>query len=225
MTITSCIFDLDGVIVDTAKHHYIAWRTIAHTLGFDFTEEQNETLKGISRYDSLTKLLEIGGISMPEDEKLTLCEKKNIIYLDLANQMDESDILPGVKAFLTELKSHNIAIALGSASKNAVGILEIIGLKSYFDAIVDGNSVKNSKPDPEVFLLGAQLLGTLPSQTIVFEDSQKGLEAAKAGGFISVGIGDPAILDMADLVIPGFAEYTVKSLFDQVSSHINHSQA
>lgn len=220
MNIKACIFDLDGVIVDTAKYHYIAWKEIANSLGFEFTEEQNETLKGISRYDSLEKLLQIGNITKTEEEKISLCEKKNQIYLDLANKMDESETLPGVKEFLVELKSKNIGVALGSASKNAIGILEIIGLKDYFDAIVDGNSVKNSKPDPEVFILGAEMLQCSPSDTVVFEDSQKGLEAAISGGFISVGIGEPEVLDIADMVIPGFDNLQVDNFINQLSKHL-----
>lgn len=214
MTITACIFDLDGVIVDTAKYHFKAWQKIAESFDFQFTHAQNETLKGISRYDSLTKLLEYAGVTQTEDQKIALCADKNEIYLDLVKYMDHSEILPGVKEFLEELREKGIKIALGSASKNAIPILEKIGLKEYFEIIIDGNSVSNSKPHPEVFLSGAEGLGVTPSETVVFEDSQKGLEAAIAGKFITIGIGSPEHLSEADAVVPGFEQMTFKSLKD-----------
>ncbi len=204
MKIEACIFDLDGVIVDTARYHYKAWQKIATDLGFDFTEEMNETLKGISRYDSLTQLLKFGQIQKSHEEKLELCKVKNDIYLDSLSEMDESAILPGVTKFLTELDNANIKIALGSASKNAIKVLDLIGIKDSFGVIIDGNGVTKSKPDPEVFLIGAERLKVSPQKTIVFEDSDKGLDAAIAGGFITVGIGNDENLGKADYVMPGF---------------------
>ncbi len=173
------LFDLDGVIVDTAKHHYIAWRALASELGFEFTEQDNERLKGVSRMDSLNILLEVGGLALPEDEKQQLAAKKNDQYVKAIKQMDETEILPGVTAFLTALKAAGISFALGSASKNAPIILNQIGLYDAFDAIVDGNVIEKAKPDPEVFLKGAELLGVAPEACVVFEDAQAGIELVK----------------------------------------------
>lgn len=214
MAIKACIFDLDGVIVDTAKYHFKAWQIIATELGFEFTHDQNETLKGISRYDSLSKLLEYGNIQKSEAEKIALCDKKNVIYLDLVINMDESEILPGVKEFINEIAQNNIKIALGSASKNAISILEKIGMKDFFEVIIDGNNVSKSKPDPEVFLSGAAQLGVAPAESVVFEDSQKGLEAALAGHFMTVGIGSLDHLAEAHAVIQGFENLTLSKLKD-----------
>ncbi|MFZ5354520.1 MAG: beta-phosphoglucomutase [Bacillota bacterium] len=212
--IKACIFDLDGVIVDTAKYHYLAWKAIADELGFDFTEEHNERLKGISRMASLDILLEIGGVSMSADDKNLLAEKKNNIYVDYINKMPKEEILPGVKDFLKELRSKGIRIALGSASKNAISILNRLELLCMFDAIVDGNKVVNAKPDPEVFLRAASELLMIPVQCMVFEDAAAGVKAAKAAGMSCVGIGDPKILYEADMVIPGFEHIDIDTVLN-----------
>ena len=204
MKIKACLFDLDGVIVDTAKYHFIAWKEMAAELGFDFTETENELLKGVSRMRSLDILLGIGKISKTEAEKQALAEKKNLRYLEYVKQMDESEILPGVTLFLDDLRSNGILIALGSASKNAPLILERIHLKEKFDVIVDGNSVSRAKPDPEVFLKGAELLKVQPSECLVFEDAQAGIEAALNGGMKVIGVGSSDNLSLADHYIPGF---------------------
>ena len=159
-----CIFDLDGVVVDTAKYHFIAWRKLANELGFEFTVEENERLKGVSRMDSLNILLEIGKKTYDEETKIKLAEKKNNWYVEYITKMDESEILPGVKEFMTLLKTENIKIALGSVSKNAMSILNNIHLTEYFDSIIDGTKVSNAKPDPEVFLNAAKELKVLPQE-------------------------------------------------------------
>lgn len=210
--IKACLFDLDGVIVDTAKYHYIAWKELANELGFDFTEEDNERLKGVSRMRSLDILLEIGNKTLTEEEKLQYAEKKNTNYVSYIQKMQEDEILPGVKKFLTDLRNNGIKIALGSASKNAPLILNQIGLTSYFDEIVDGNSVANAKPDPEVFTKGASLLGVDPKDCVVFEDAVAGIEAAIAGGMYSIGVGDAETLSEANFVIKGFEEMTIDRL-------------
>lgn len=192
------LFDLDGVIVDTAKHHFIAWRALAAELGFDFTEADNERLKGVSRMDSLNILLEIGGINISEEKKKALAAKKNEQYVKAIQQMDRSEILPGVERFLTELKEKGVPFALGSASKNAPLILKQIDLYDTFDAIVDGNVISKAKPDPEVFLKGAELLKIDPKDCVVFEDAQAGIEAGKHAGMYVVGVGDADILTGAD---------------------------
>lgn len=204
MKIKACLFDLDGVIVDTAKYHFIAWKEMAAELGFDFTEKENELLKGVSRMHSLDILLGIGKISKTEEEKQALAEKKNQRYLEYVKQMNEEEILPGVMRFLDDLRSNGVLIALGSASKNAHLILDRIHLKEKFDAIVDGNSISRAKPDPEVFLRGAELLKLNPAECLVFEDAQAGIEAALNGGMKVIGVGSSDNLSLADHYIPGF---------------------
>jgi beta-phosphoglucomutase len=202
--IKACLFDLDGVIVDTARYHFIAWKEMADELGFVFTEKENELLKGVSRTRSLEILLELGKIDKTEAAKLQLAERKNQRYLEHVNQMTEAEILPGVTRLLDDLRSNGILIALGSASKNAPLILERIHLKEKFDAIVDGNSVSKAKPDPEVFLKGARLLKVEPNECLVFEDAQAGIDAALNGGMSVIGIGSSENLSYADHIIPGF---------------------
>jgi len=210
--IEACLFDLDGVVVDTARYHFIAWKALAEELGFEFTLEDNERLKGVSRMHSLDILLEIGGLNFSEPEKLAMAEKKNTLYVSYIEKMTPEETLPGVENFLQELRTAGIGIALGSASKNAPMILERIQLSGMFDAIVDGNSISEAKPNPEVFLKGAEKLGALPENCVVFEDAIAGIEAAQNANMYSVGIGDPENLGFADLVIPGFDGFTVEKL-------------
>ncbi|WP_303309754.1 beta-phosphoglucomutase [Hymenobacter sp. BT730] len=211
-TIKACLFDLDGVIVDTAKFHYQAWKTLADGLNIDFTEHDNERLKGVSRMRSLEIILEIGGVTMPEAEQVTLATRKNEVYLEDVQRMTEADVLPGVRRFLEECRAAGLKTALGSASKNARLILERVQLLSLFDAVVDGTDVANAKPDPEVFLKGAEMLGVAPEECVVFEDAVAGVEAARNGGMHCIGVGDASILSDADFVIPGFEEMTVARL-------------
>ena len=219
--IKAFLFDLDGVLVDTAVFHYQAWRRMANSLGFDFTHEFNETLKGVSRMDSLNRILALGNVTLPEERKLELAAQKNEWYLELVKQMTPDDILPGVNAFLAQIKQageqgHLIKIALGSVSKNAPLILERVGLSHIFDAIIDGSKITNSKPDPEVFLKGAAELYVAPEECIVFEDAVAGIEAAKRANMFALGIGTPDILTQADLVVPSFAHITVTELLAAV---------
>lgn len=191
------IFDLDGVIVDTAKYHYLAWKKLANDLGFEFTKEQNEMFKGVSRKRCLEILLDIGEIDATQEQFDTWMVEKNIDYLEYIEKMDESEILPDVTKILDYLKDKEQPIALGSASKNAKPILEKVGLLSYFDTIVDGNNVTKAKPDPEVFLIAAKQLGVNPEDCIVFEDAVAGIEAANRAEMISIGIGEKNILNEA----------------------------
>ena len=177
-----CIFDLDGVIVDTAKYHYLAWKEIASELGFEFTEKDNELLKGVSRMASLEILLNIGGINVCEEEKLKLADKKNKIYLSYITKMTSEEVLSGVRDFLEDLHQNGIQIALGSASKNAKTILKQVGIEDMFDAIADGTNVTQAKPDPEVFQKGAELLHLPAEECLVFEDAVAGVEAAHRAG-------------------------------------------
>ena len=202
------IFDLDGVIVDTAKYHYLAWRNLANALGFDFTEEQNELLKGVSRIQSLEILLSIGKVELPGVEKEKLLLQKNKEYLEYVNKMTSEEILPGVNDLLNFLEINDIKYALGSASKNAPLILEKVGLLNRFTAIVDGNDVSKAKPDPEVFLIGAKKLGINPENCVVVEDAIAGIEAANAAKMISIGIGDANVLYEADYVFKDMTAIT-----------------
>ena len=215
MNTKAFIFDLDGVIVDTAKYHYLAWLKIANQLGIEFTHEHNELLKGVRRVRSLDIILGLGKVDASQEDKDKWLIQKNEDYLSYLVDMDESEILPGVMPILKYLKEQKQLIALGSASKNARPILEKTGTLSYFDAIVDGNDVSNAKPDPEVFLLAAKLLNTKPEDSIVFEDSVAGVQAANIGGMTSVGIGDGKTLYEAKYI---FKDFTLmdKSFIDDL---------
>ena len=198
------IFDLDGVIVDTARYHFLAWQKIAGELGIEFTPEHNEQLKGVSRVRSLDIILELGKIEASQEEKNQWLVQKNEDYLSYLVNMNFSEILPGVIPILQFLKENQQGIALGSASKNARPILEKTGIISYFDAIVDGNDVINAKPDPEVFLQAARLLNISNENAIVFEDSVAGVQAANIAKMTSVGIGEASVLHEAKYIFKDF---------------------
>lgn len=210
--IQACLFDLDGVIVDTAVYHYKAWKRLANELGFDFTEEQNELLKGVSRVRSLEIILEIGGVTKTDTEKEELATRKNSRYVDMINQMRPDEVLPGAREFVQTCRDAGIKTALGSASKNSMTILEKINMVDLFDAIIDGNKVSKAKPDPEVFLKGAEALGVAPPACVVFEDAIAGVEAAIDGGMKVVGIGLPSVLKGANLVVIGLSEMSLEKL-------------
>lgn len=204
------IFDLDGVLVDTAKYHYLGWKKLADRLGFSFTEQQNEALKGISRMAALDLLLKMGDMNekFSEEEKEELAAEKNQYYLDFVSQLKEEELFPGVTELFERMKQANIKIALGSASKNARLILERLHIKDYFDFIVDGTLVKKAKPDPEVFTLSADRLGIPYEKCVVFEDSAAGIQAAKTAGMTAVGIGTRKNLPMADYICSNVGEFT-----------------
>jgi beta-phosphoglucomutase len=204
MKISACIFDLDGVIVDTAKYHYLAWKRLARELGFDFSSKQNEHLKGVSRMRSLEILLEIGGKTLSGSEMEEAARRKNAWYVDFISTITPNEILPGVPNFLWQLKSYGIMKAIGSASKNAAIILNRLQIRELFDVVIDGNKVTKAKPDPEIFLLSAEALQCKPAECLVFEDAQSGIEAAKNGGMPCVGVGDVETLKQADMVIRSF---------------------
>lgn len=212
MTKTAFIFDLDGVIVDTAKYHYLAWRKLARELGFEFTKEQNELFKGVSRKRCLEILLDIGKVEATQEQFDRWLVEKNEDYLSYIEDMDESEILPDVVKVLEYLKDKKTPLALGSASKNAKPILEKVKLLPYFDAIVDGTDVAKAKPDPEVFLIAAQKMDARPENCIVFEDAVAGIQAANNAGMTSIGIGDAKTLSEADYVFKDFTEISVEFL-------------
>jgi beta-phosphoglucomutase len=198
------IFDLDGVIVDTAKYHFLAWQKIAQELQIEFTHEHNELLKGVSRVRSLDIILEIGKVQATPEQKAVWLHQKNEEYLSYLVDMDASELLPGVLQVLHFLKEKGQSIALGSASKNARPILEKTGIMPLFDAIVDGNDVTNAKPDPEVFIQAAQKVGVSNENSIVFEDSVAGIQAANIAHMTSIGIGEATILHEAKYIFKDF---------------------
>jgi beta-phosphoglucomutase len=198
------IFDLDGVIVDTAKYHFLAWQKLAQELGIEFTPEHNEELKGVSRVRSLDIILELGNVQASQEDKNKWLIQKNEDYLSYLVDIDESEILPGVLPVLHYLKDKNQLIALGSASKNARPILEKTGILNLFDVIVDGNDVSNAKPDPEVFLQAAKKLGATNENSIVFEDSVAGIQAANIANMTSIGIGEATTLHEAKYIFKDF---------------------
>jgi len=217
MTKKAFIFDLDGVIVDTAKYHFLAWKKLANSIGVDFTETQNEQLKGVSRVRSLEKILAWGNKSFSDAEFTELMALKNDDYLGYIAKMDEQEILPDVTkvlGFLIEEKQH---IALGSASKNARMILEKVNLLEKFEVLVDGNDVTKAKPDPEVFLKAARELHAEPKNCIVFEDSVAGIEAANIANMVSIGIGDEKTLSKADFIFKDFTEISTEFLNELIN--------
>ncbi len=203
---------MDGVVVDTAKYHYIAWQKIAEDLGFHFSEKDNERLKGVSRMDSLDILLGLGKITLEQDQKELMADKKNNLYVSYIRTMTPDEILPGVIPFLDDLRLNGILIGLGSASKNAMTILELIDLSHKFDVVIDGNKVSKAKPDPEVFLMGASELEVNPLNCLVFEDAQAGIDAARNAGMHIIGIGQDENLKNAEFVIPGFENMSFNRL-------------
>jgi beta-phosphoglucomutase len=216
MNIKACIFDLDGVIVDTAHYHFIAWRRLANHLGFDFDETANEQLKGVGRMESLDIILGWGGVTLDDDKKVELASQKNEWYKGYINEMQPDEILEGVPAFLEQLAAKGIRMAIGSSSKNAQAVLRQIGIADQFDAIIDGTKLTRSKPDPQVFQLGAEEMEISPAEIIVFEDAASGIEAALNGGFYAVGIGAPENLPAAQLVLPNFIGVQFEDLVQQL---------
>lgn len=203
------LFDLDGVLADTAKYHFLAWREIAGELGIEFTKDDNERLKGVSRERSFEIVLEVGNKTMAKEEQKEYCERKNERYLSYIQKMEADEILPGVREFLEDARKKGYLISLGSASKNSALILDRLGITHYFDAIIDGTKVTKAKPDPEVFQKGAEALGLPCNSCVVFEDAKAGIEAAHRAGMKAIGVGAGENLREADAVIPGFLGLTV----------------
>ncbi len=218
--IQGCIFNLDGVIVDTGKYHYQAWRRLANQLGFDFSREQNAELKGLGRMASLEKILEWGDIYMPEAEKMHWADVKNNWYIGLISNMKPGEILPGVLLFLRQVRESGIKIALSSASQNARAVLKSTGIESFFDVVLDGNTVKKAKPDPQCFLMAANALELDAGACLVFEDAPLGIEAALLGGFPVVGIGPAPLLLKAHATIEGFENLSFNSLLAQLMERV-----
>lgn len=212
--IACCIFDLDGVVVDTARYHFQAWAELAQALGFVFTAEQGEATKGVSRMASLEIVLGAGGMQdrFSVAQKERMAQDKNRRYLELIEAMTPEEVLPGVAAFLCELRGLGVKVVLGSASKNAGVILDRCALRPLFDAVIDGTRVSKAKPDPEVFLKGAEAVCMHPAQCVVFEDASAGIEAATRAGMRSVGVGPSPALGQASMRIASFADFTFDKL-------------
>jgi len=208
--IKAVIFDLDGVVVDTAKFHFVAWNDIAKQFGFEISSHQNEQLKGVSRIKSLDLILEWGHIKLSQEQKTLLLNQKNEAYLAAINLLNKTDILPGILEILTYLKSKNIPVALGSASKNALPILQKLGISTLFNVIVDGNIVQKAKPDPEVFMQAANKLHVLPEHCLVIEDAKAGIDAANNAKMTSIGIGNKEILINASYVLEDTSKLSKK---------------
>lgn len=212
MSLKAVIFDLDGVIVDSAKYHFRAWSKMATKVGLVFNEEDNERLKGVSRTDSLDIILAINNLEFSDTEKTRLLEYKNELYLEYVSLVDKSEILAGAAELIDDLRKNGLKVALGSSSKNGRLLLRQMDLISKFDVIVDGTNITRSKPDPEVFLLGANQLGLAPKRCLVVEDAASGIQAAIQGGFRSLGVGEKSILGAAEHVLPGLAGVDVSRL-------------
>lgn len=213
----ACLFDLDGVIVDTAKYHFTAWQRLAEELGVAFDHSDNDQLKGVSRVDSLEYILRKGDLDLDNDTKVRLMDRKNAWYLEQVDGMAPDELFPGIVAFLDELRAAGVGVALGSSSRNARLILERCGITDRFDAVVDGNSITFSKPDPEVFLKGAAALKAAPANTVVFEDALSGVDAALNGGFRVVGVGAEGTLPKSDFMLQGFDGFTMDKLVERLS--------
>jgi beta-phosphoglucomutase len=210
--IRACIFDLDGVIVDTAHYHFLAWKRLADELNINFTEKDNEKLKGVSRMRSMDILLELGGRQMDKAEKEKLANKKNIWFVNYVEQMIPEEIFPGVKDLIEHIRASGIKVALASSSKNANTVIELLRIQDLFDTMVDGNMIVHSKPDPEIFLLAASRLGIDPKDCLVFEDAEAGVEAALAAGMKCVGVGSMEQLSKANKIVTKTGEFKYEEI-------------
>lgn len=214
--VKACIFDLDGVIVDTARYHFEAWKRLATELGIPITEADNERLKGVSRMESLNIILSIGGIKKDQDEMQKLADQKNSWFVEYINDMKSSEIFPGVLELLADLKRNNMRIALASSSKNAQTVIGKLGIKSWFEVVVDGTMITHTKPDPEIFLMAADRLGIKPKDCVVIEDAEAGVAAAKRAGMKCIGIGNAAQLGNADKVVERIDQLNLDMLQNQL---------
>ncbi|MGG0835601.1 beta-phosphoglucomutase [Bacillus paralicheniformis] len=208
------IFDLDGVITDTAEHHYLAWKHTAEQIGIEIDRSFNERLKGIDRERSLDTILIHGGAAgtYREAEKQEIMRRKNQYYQQLIQTLTPHDLLPGIAGLFAELKKENVSIALASSSRNAPAILQRLGLIDEFHAVVDPAALAHGKPDPEIFLTAAALLGVPPSQCAAIEDAEAGIAAIKSAGMFAVGVGEETSLSGADLIVPNTNELTFELL-------------
>jgi beta-phosphoglucomutase len=211
-SIKGCIFDLDGVIVDTAHYHFLAWKRLADELGYHLTEAENEQLKGVSRMQSLDIILKLTGISLNTGHKEILADKKNSWFNEYIERMVPGEIFPGVKTFMADLRSQGMKIGLASSSRNARAVIRVLRIEHEFDAIVDGNMIRHTKPHPEIFLMTAEKLGLRPESCVVIEDAEAGVEAAICAGMKCIGIGSPTLLERADKVFAKTSDVNLSTL-------------
>lgn len=212
MSLKAVLFDLDGVIVDTAKYHYIAWKKLADALGIYFDEEINERLKGVSRMASLDIILERSEKTYSLEEKEALATEKNDRYVSMVQNITPAEILPGVTDFLSELKAADIRTAVCSASKSAGMIIDLLELNDQFDAVLGGADVTRPKPDPEIFELARDRFGLSSAECLVVEDAYAGIEAAKTAGMKALGIGNEQILSNADIVYCDMTDFKLSDV-------------
>ena len=210
--VKAIIFDLDGVLVDTAHYHYLAWKRLASELGIDLTIQHNELLKGVSRMRSLEIILDLGGIKLSETEKERIANKKNGWFVEFVKEMKPDEIFPGVKEMLARIRAKGLKVALASSSKNAQNVIQLLHIENDFDVIVDGNMIAHSKPDPEIFLLAAAKLGIDPASCVVFEDAEAGVEAAIAAGMKCIGVGSAEQLRKANYIVRNTADFNLEKL-------------
>ncbi|HEO8422271.1 MAG: beta-phosphoglucomutase [Niallia sp.] len=212
------IFDLDGVITDTAEYHYLAWKKTAEAIGVPFDREFNEELKGVSRMDSLYKILDHGGIrdQFSEEQVEELAHDKNTFYQELIKEITPKDLLPGIKAFLEECKEAGLKIGLASASKNGPVILDRLEITSFFDTIVDPGKLKKGKPDPEIFVKAAEQLQLQVNECVGVEDAEAGVQSIKGANMFAVGVGTPERMKLADWQVGNTAEITLARLREKL---------
>jgi beta-phosphoglucomutase len=210
--IKACIFDLDGVIIDTAHYHFLAWKRLANELGTDLTLVENERLKGVSRMRSLDIVLEIGGLTRTGKEKEELATKKNTWFVDYIKGIKPSEMYPGVKELIQQIRARNIKVALASSSKNADMVIQLLDIEKEFDVVINGNMIVLTKPEPEIFLLAAKKLGIDPAYCLVFEDAEAGVEAAIRAGMKCVGVGSAEQLGKATIIVKHTADFVLKNL-------------
>lgn len=216
LPIQAFIFDLDGVITDTAEYHFLAWKRLADEEGLPFTREDNEKLRGLSRRDSLITLLK--GHPVPEATFETWMARKNAYYRDYLTRIGPGDLLPGVSRFLTEAQNAGLRLGLGSASKNAEDVLRGLGISHLFGAIGDGYSVNRAKPAPDLFVWVAGRLGVPPNLCVVFEDAEAGIEAAQTAGMFAVGLGPESRVGGAHLHYPDLADVHVQDVLGKLTA-------
>ncbi|MGZ9583360.1 beta-phosphoglucomutase [Paenibacillus marinisediminis] len=225
MDVRAVLFDLDGVITDTAEYHFIAWKQLADQLGIEIDRQFNELLKGVSRMESLERILRHSQCQhqYTPEQKLTLATQKNEEYIKLLEQVTPEDTYPGIRELLLELKEAGVRTVVASASKNAPQILNSLQLTKMFDYIVNPDEVKHGKPAPDIFLRGAEAVGVRPEQCIGIEDAQAGVEAIKAARMVAVGIGEEHVLKPsgADIVLPTTASLTLSFLLNVEESFIS----
>lgn len=219
MSIKAFIFDLDGVITDTAHYHFLAWKKLASDLQINFTEIDNEALKGVDRMRSLEWILKKNQHNKSMDEKRFLAETKNQYYKRYINDLSPESVLPGVLPLLRQLREMNIRIGLASASKNALFVLDKLQLTDYFDYIADANYIKNNKPDPEIFLNVAASFQLIPNDCVGIEDAITGVEAIKSAGMYAIGVGDPFHLARADVVLSSLSNFDLTQIFNLHAMH------